>query len=207
MTWAWTSRPSTISHVPVMAFDVDRSLFQFPRSQLPGRAVKLAARSTARRDAQQGRFVEGAADQLQAQRQAVGRSSPAGTEMPGRPARLTGTVKTSFRYMAIGSSVFSPMAKAADGVVGVRITSTFLKASVKSRRISAAQPLRLQVIGVVIAGRQHIGADQDAALHLGAEAVGAGVLIHLVQRRRPARAGRSARRHSAPGWTRPRPAR
>src|SRR5512135_1349472 len=33
--------------------------------------------------------------------------NPAGTEMPGRPARLTVTVKTSFRYIETGSKVFS----------------------------------------------------------------------------------------------------
>src|SRR4029078_13461561 len=32
----------------------------------------------------------------------------AGTEMPGRPAILTVTVKMSSRYMAIGSPLFSP---------------------------------------------------------------------------------------------------
>ncbi len=42
-----------------------------------------------------------------------------------------------------------------------------------------AHLLRLQVIGVVIARRQHIGADQDAALHLRAEALGARLLIHV----------------------------
>ena len=55
--------------------------------------------------------------------------------MPGRPARLTGTVKTSFRYIAIGSSIFSPAAKAALGVAGVSSTSTRANAVVKSRRI------------------------------------------------------------------------
>src|SRR5215471_10934576 len=32
--------------------------------------------------------------------------SPAGTETAGTPARFAGTVKTSFRYIAIGSSLF-----------------------------------------------------------------------------------------------------
>ena len=62
--------------------------------------------------------------------------SPAGTEIAGTPARLAGTVKTSFKYIAIGSSVFSPMAKAADGAVGVRMQSTLSKAVTKSRVIS-----------------------------------------------------------------------
>ena len=66
-------------------------------------AVKSAALSTTPADAEHSLLVEGAADHLQAQRQAV-RARPAGTEMPGRPARFAGTVNTSFRYIAIGSS-------------------------------------------------------------------------------------------------------
>ena len=37
---------------------------------------------------------------------------------------FTVTVNTSLRYISIGSAVFSPIAKAADGVVGVRIALT-----------------------------------------------------------------------------------
>src|SRR5206468_9645492 len=38
-------------------------------------------------------------------------------------------------------------------------------------RDEAPHPLRLQVVGVVVAVRQDVGADQDAALHLGPEAL------------------------------------
>ena len=52
-------------------------------------------------------------------------SRPAGTEIAGKPAILTVTVNTSLRYISIGSArPFSPHAKAADGVVGVRMAST-----------------------------------------------------------------------------------
>ncbi|OZB46500.1 MAG: hypothetical protein B7X42_08385 [Thiomonas sp. 14-66-4] len=44
-----------------------------------------------------------------------------------------------------------------------------------------ADLLRLQVIGVVVAVRQHIGADEDAPLDLRAEALGAALRIHLGQ--------------------------
>src|SRR6185436_3112326 len=64
-------------------------------------------------------------------------STPAGTEMAGRPARLAGTAKTSFRYMASGSDNFSPRPKAALGAVGVRIRSTSWKTASKSRAIRA----------------------------------------------------------------------
>ena len=59
--------------------------------------------------------------------------SPAGTEMPGSPAMFTVTVKMSLRYICTGSPLTSPMPKAGPGVVGVSSTSTFSKASSKSR--------------------------------------------------------------------------
>ena len=39
--------------------------------------------------------------------------------MPGIPVKLANTVKISARYMAIGSLVLSPMAKAVVGHVGI----------------------------------------------------------------------------------------
>src|ERR1700722_20577663 len=63
--------------------------------------------------------------------------SPAGTLIAGTPASEAGTVNTSFRYIVTGSSIFSPIPKAAEGAVGVKIASTLPKASVKSRRINA----------------------------------------------------------------------
>ena len=63
-------------------------------------------------------------------------SCPAGIDMPGRPAKLTGTVNISFKYIETGSFVFSPILKAELGVDGVKIASTFLYASSKSFLIS-----------------------------------------------------------------------
>src|SRR5258708_39549489 len=39
-------------------------------------------------------------------------STPAGTEMPGRPAIEAGMVNMSLRYMVTGSAIFSPAAEA-----------------------------------------------------------------------------------------------
>ena len=47
--------------------------------------------------------------------------------MPGTPAMLAGTVNTSFKYIAIGSSIFSPCANAPVGAVGVSNASTDAK--------------------------------------------------------------------------------
>ena len=49
--------------------------------------------------------------------------------MAGSPAKLTGTVNISFRYIETGSFVFSPILNAELGVEGVKIASTFLYAS------------------------------------------------------------------------------
>ena len=53
---------------------------------------------------------------------------PQGTESPGRPARLQGTVYMSARYMLSGSLVLAPSWKPATGEVGVRMASTDSKA-------------------------------------------------------------------------------
>ena len=63
--------------------------------------------------------------------------SPIGKLSAGRPANEIETVKISFNHMVIGFCCMdlSPMAKAAVGVVGVKITSHLLNASIKSWRI------------------------------------------------------------------------
>ena len=60
---------------------------------------------------------------------------PPGMEMPGRPARFVLTVYRSKRYMARGSSTFSPSLKAGVGVTGPAMRSTSSKALSKSWRI------------------------------------------------------------------------
>jgi serine/threonine-protein kinase len=62
-------------------------------------------------------------------------SSPQGRLMAGTPARLAGSVHTSARYIASGSSTFAPSGQATTGEVGVASTSTFWNASAKSRRM------------------------------------------------------------------------
>ena len=43
-----------------------------------------------------------------------------GNDIAGRPAKFAVTVNISFKYIAIGSSAFSPNLKAGVGVVGVK---------------------------------------------------------------------------------------
>ncbi len=106
---------------------------------------------------------------------------PQGTEIPGIPARLVEIVKMSERYICIGSSVFSPILKAGVGVVGVR-----MHVAVRERLVEIPLDQRpdlggLLVVGVVVARREGVGPDHDPPLHLGAEARGAGLLVHLQQ--------------------------
>src|SRR3989338_6499146 len=49
---------------------------------------------------------------------------PAGTEIAGTPANFTGQVYTSIKYIASGSSFFSPILNAGIGETGEKITST-----------------------------------------------------------------------------------
>jgi hypothetical protein len=61
--------------------------------------------------------------------------------MPGRPARFTVTVKMSFRYIASGSSDFSPSANGADGAwasAGVDLLPGLSKSSAMRRRTFSA---------------------------------------------------------------------
>jgi len=60
-------------------------------------------------------------------------ASPAGTDTAALPARLTGMVNTSDRYMASGSSTRSPIGNATVGEVGPASRSKRWKASSSSR--------------------------------------------------------------------------
>ena len=122
-SWTWISRPITGS----------QSVTPPPpaAAAAPGR-TRAPARSRGRR--QQAVLGEGGADDLEADRQPSSR--PHGIDRPGRPARLTGSVKMSFAYIASGSSSFSPIGNATDGAVGRSSASSRSNASAKSRRIS-----------------------------------------------------------------------
>ena len=62
-------------------------------------------------------------------------ASPAGSDIAAIPARFTGIVATSLRYMAKGSSSFA-QPKAVVGAVGEISTSQVSNADAKSRAMS-----------------------------------------------------------------------
>ena len=86
--------------------------------------------------AEQRRLIERTGDEVQPEREPSA-DSPAGNDSAGSPARLAGTVKTSLMYICTGSSIFSPIANAANGAVGVNRTSQVRNASSKSLKMSA----------------------------------------------------------------------
>ena len=73
------------------------------------------------------------------------------------------------------------MGRATVGETGPAMTSQSLNAAWKSSAIMRRSFWALQVVGVVVAVREHVGADHDAALDLGPEALRAGLAVHVVQ--------------------------
>ena len=90
--------------------------------------------------------------------------------MPGTPERLAGIVARSLRYIASGSSTFSPSLNAVVGRGRADEHVGALERRVEVARDERAHLLGLAVVGVVVAARQRVGAEDDAALHLVAEA-------------------------------------
>ena len=101
------------------------------------------------------------------------------------PASDAGSVHRSLTYIAIGSATRSPIPKATNGEVGDTSTSACSKAAREVAGDQRADLLRLPVVGVVVAGRQRVRADHDAALHLGAEARLAGQRHDVLERVHP----------------------
>ena len=71
------------------------------------------------------------------------------------------------------------MRKATVGEVGVSRRSQLLEGLLEIAPDERAHALRLAVVGVVVARRERVGADQAAALDLAAEAPPARGVVHL----------------------------
>ncbi len=83
--------------------------------------------------------------------------------------------------MASGSAVRSPILKATVGEVGEIKQVEATEGPVEVLDDEGAGPLGLRVVGVVVAGGERIGAQHDAALHFGTEALAAGAHVHIVE--------------------------
>ncbi len=90
-------------------------------------------------------------------------------------------VQRSDRYMASGSA--DALADL-EGHRGRRGRDEVVEALEGPREVlddERPRPLGLGVVGIVVAGGKRVGADHDAALDLGAEALAAGPRVHLVE--------------------------
>ena len=82
----------------------------------------------------------------------------------------------------------SPSANAGVGLVGIAIKSTRLERDLVVAADERAHLLGLQVVRVVVARAEHVGAEQDPALDLGPEPGVARAIVHVAERRRIGRA-------------------
>ena len=81
----------------------------------------------------------------------VSAAMPLGTLIAGIPASEPGMVARSFRYIASGSSTFSPISKAVTGDAGEISTSALGEGALEVLRDQRAHLLRRAVVGVVVA--------------------------------------------------------
>ena len=97
--------------------------------------------------------------------------SPHGTDMPGRPAMLTGSVQASDEVHRDGVVQAGAEAEGdASGSSARRARRAGRQTPVEVGLDERPDLLGLQVVGVVVAGRERVRAEHDAALDLGAEA-------------------------------------
>ena len=96
--------------------------------------------------------------------------TPNGTLIAGSPHRFDGIVHTSLRYIANGFSVLAPKPNAVVGAVGDNKHVVLLVRRGEVAGDERTHLERLAVVGVVVASRQRVRAEHDAALHFGAEA-------------------------------------
>ena len=101
----------------------------------------------------------------------------------------------SLRYIASGSSIFSPSLNAVVGAAGRDEHVDLLERGVEVALDERAHLLRAAVVGVVVAGAQRVGAEDDAALDLGAEAGLAGRGHDVLDRAAAVRADPQAEAH------------
>ncbi|MPM22387.1 hypothetical protein SDC9_68839 [bioreactor metagenome] len=131
------------------------------------------------RRVEQLRFAKVIADELQAH----GHATFAKT---GGHAHAGQTGQRGGQGVDVGQIVGERVALAAElpghgGRGGAGDDVAFLERGLEVVGDHAADFLRLQVVGVVVAVAQHIGADDDAALDLVAKAFGTGLLVHVEQ--------------------------
>ena len=173
-SWIWISRPMTGSY-RLYSYDTSRARMGHPGGV--GRSRSLASKAWA---ASSKPFsLKARARELKAH----GKPRPPG---PGRAASSAaeaawdrdrgdarqghGDGEVVVQVHGDGSPVLEPSSKATVGLVGVTMKSTCVKTVAEVLDDLCPHPLGTTVEGVVVAGRQSIGAEHDAPLDLWAEA-------------------------------------
>ena len=83
--------------------------------------------------------------------------------------------------MVTGSAVLAPSSNAGGRRRRADQHVDFVEGALEIGADQLPHALRLEIVGIVVAGRQHVGAGHDAALDLGAEALAARALIQVEQ--------------------------
>ena len=104
-----------------------------------------------------------------------------GSDIAGTPARFAVAVKMSLRYISYGSRLGAELERRRRRGRREQHVDAGLEDASEVVRDQRAHLLRLLVVGVVVAGRQHVRAEQDAARDFGAEAARARRLVHAAQ--------------------------
>ena len=151
--------------------------------------------------------AEGRGQHLHADGQAVVARCRRGRTGPGDPRGSTGWCRRRSCTSPSGRPPWPRASKAVVGAVAPSNTSKRLVGPVERLHHERAHPLRLRVVGVVVAGGEGVGPEHDASLDLGTEAGRARGRVHGGDVVAVDPRARSARRRSGPGWTRPRPER
>src|SRR5690348_12454909 len=164
ITWAWTSRPRMTSHLPVLP---SIKFFSSTAISRISEALRLRGEVGGALDgaagAQHGLFVKGTAAQLQPERQAA--VVQAGRH---RDTRQAGEVHGHGEdVVQIHRHGVVELLLETEGGAGCRRRQhdiDVLEGVGEVLEDEGADPLGPEIIGVVITGGEHIGADHDTAL-------------------------------------------
>ncbi len=148
-------------------------------SSAAGAGAGPSSRSSARAAREQGGLVEGAPHQLQPDRQAPGQ--PAGHREAGQGRQVAGDGEDvgQVHLQRVAGLLAQPEGRARRHRPGHHVAA--LEGGVEVAPDQGADLLGPQVVGVVVAGAERVGAQHDAPLDLGAEPLLPALGVELLQ--------------------------
>src|SRR3990172_5855539 len=151
-----------------------------PASERRAAAVPVGRGFIGAGDAEDGRFVEGLADDLQADGQLIDKPGRYGDAGEARDVHGQGEYVVQVHLVRV-ACLFADL-EGGGGGNGRDDDVALLERGVELAAYDGTDFLGLEVVGIVVAGGERVGADHDAALDLGAEAEAAG-LLHVLPHR------------------------